>query len=124
MQYTFDGYLHMIFANQDFDVLETGFKISGKTVLEDVFGQQPDVNAWGMFGVLVAWILFFRFVHYVLFLRASLPFLKTDNSVSRVSRTLSKGENDSELDNARVYEMVTPHVPVVEEDLISSDENA
>jgi hypothetical protein len=76
-QYSFDGYLHMIFASQDFEV--SGYaplSISGEDVLVDVFGQERDVSPWGMFGVLVAWVIFFRLVHYALFLRASAPFLK------------------------------------------------
>lgn len=98
----------MIFADQDFKVPGfPGVVISGKDVLEDVFGQERDVSAWGMFGVLVAWIFFFRFVHYVLFHNASAPFLRKEESPTRVNRTLAISQS-SELSKNVTYEMVSP----------------
>ncbi len=74
VQYSFDGYLHMIFYSQDFDILDTGMKISGKEILAQLF-HNKNVNAWGMIGVLIAYIALFRLVHYGLFLYVSMPFL-------------------------------------------------
>ena len=34
--------------------------MKGVDVLKDVFGQPEDVSAWGMFGVLILWVVFFR----------------------------------------------------------------
>ena len=90
-------------------------------MLEDVFGQDPDVSAWGMFGVLVAWIAFFRVVHYLLFLRASAPFLKTSEASNKVSSTLASGESNHDLDNTRTYEMVAPQDPV-DKDYVTGEE--
>lgn len=82
-QYTFDGYLNMIFISQDFDVQTTGIVVSGKDILIQLFDNK-NVNAWGMIGVLIAYIVFFRLVHYGLFLRSSLPFL-SKNEDSRAA---------------------------------------
>ena len=64
----------MIYSGQDFSVQGTSLVVTGKQVLDQLYGNR-DVNAWGMLGVLVAYILFFRAVHYGLFLYASLPYL-------------------------------------------------
>lgn len=51
--------------------------LSGKDILSQLFDNK-DVNAWGMIGVLIAYIIFFRLVHYALFLYSSRPFLATN----------------------------------------------
>jgi hypothetical protein len=102
LQYTFDGYLHIIFISQDFDILNTGMVITGKQILDQVYNNK-DVNAWGMIGVLIAYIIFFRLAHYGLFLYASLPFLTTaapsDSTVvaAPVKNAKSGAESDIEL---------------------------
>lgn len=78
-KYSFDGYIHQVFASQDFDVQNFGFQMSGDTILRDVFDNK-DVNAWGMVGVLVAYIIGFRLIHYFLFHSASKPFLVKSDS--------------------------------------------
>lgn len=52
--------------------------MAGDTVLKDVYGQPTNINAWGMFGVVLAWAAFFRLVHFVLFSRAAAPYLTQD----------------------------------------------
>lgn len=98
----------------------SGTQISGKDVLEDVFGQPRNINAWGMFGVLVLWVFFFRFVHYLLFLRASAPFLKKETTKPASSKqatipaktgvtTTDNSVTDTEgkkKDGKALYEMV------------------
>lgn len=120
VQYSFDGYLHMIFANQDFKVSGTPYTISGKTVLVDVFGQKSDVNAWGMFGALIAWVLFFRTVHYLLFLYASAPFLKKDEPPSSLNLPVNGQTSNGKVKSVSpvgAYEMVSqdPSVSAPEE---------
>lgn len=44
----------------------SGITVSGDKILKDVFGNE-DVNSWGMFGVLFAWVFFFRIIHLALF---------------------------------------------------------
>ncbi len=68
----------MIFSSQDFDVQNTGMVISGKDILIQLFDNK-NVNAWGMIGVLIAYIVLFRLVHYALFLYSSLPFLSNND---------------------------------------------
>lgn len=57
--------------------------ISGRDILAVLFNNK-DVNAWGMIGVLLAYITLFRLVHYGLFLHASLPFLSAAGAAPRV----------------------------------------
>lgn len=90
MQYSFDGYLRIIFYTQDFDVLDTGMVISGRDVLAVLFNNK-DVNAWGMIGVLLAYIALFRLAHYGLFLYASLPFLNAAGAAPRVRKSGAVG---------------------------------
>eukprot|EP01033_Poteriospumella_lacustris_P003037 gene3037-2222_t len=66
-RYSFDGYLWQVYSTQDFDV--SGFPgavVTGKTLLDNLYGI-TDVNSWGMFGVLLAWIALFRVTHYFFF---------------------------------------------------------
>lgn len=66
-RYSFDGYLWQVYSTQDFDVSGfPGVVLSGKTLLDDLYGV-TDVNSWGMFGVLLAWIALFRLTHYFFF---------------------------------------------------------
>ena len=74
-KYGYDGYLHVVFSGEDFDVMDTGTTMSGKTILEDVYGQSGDVNAWGMLFVVFAFIILFRIIHYGLFYRATKAFI-------------------------------------------------
>lgn len=65
----------MIFHNQEFDG-PGGTEIGGKDILDDVFNNDV-TQPWGMIGVLIAYIIGFRLVHYALFLWASWPFLSS-----------------------------------------------
>ena len=49
--------------------------MSGEDVLDQVFDLR-DVNSWGMFGVLLAWIALFRLSHYAVFLYDVYPYLQ------------------------------------------------
>jgi hypothetical protein len=95
--------VHAIFATQDFDVANTGYSLSGDYVLRNVYDNK-DVNAWGMVGVMIAFILFLRFVHYCLFLYASLPFLAGHNT-TKVSSIESSSNGKSNETKAQ-YELV------------------
>jgi hypothetical protein len=97
----------MIFADQEFKVSGTPYTLSGKDVLVDVFGQKSDVDAWGMFGVLIAWVIFFRAVHYFLFLYASAPFMRKDDSSAVGSNKASKPAAADGQASSSSYEMVS-----------------
>lgn len=56
--------------------------VTGRDVLAQLFNNK-DVNAWGMIGVLLAYIALFRLVHYGLFLHASSPFLHAADAAPR-----------------------------------------
>lgn len=64
--------------------------LSGKDILRQVFDNK-NINAWGMIGVLIAYIILFRLVHYALFLYSSLPFLST-----AVTKEQQKNQNQPE----------------------------
>lgn len=49
--------------------------MTGKQVLDNLFDLK-DVNSWGMFGVMLAWIALFRFAHYAVFVYEVSPYLK------------------------------------------------
>lgn len=76
----------MIFSSQDFDVQQTGMVISGKDILVQLFDNK-NVNAWGMIGVLIAYIVLFRLVHYGLFLYSSLPFLSNNEDAASAKQS-------------------------------------
>lgn len=99
-KYSFDGYIHMVFASQTFDVQNFGFTMSGNTILKDVFDNK-NVDGWGMVGVLVAYILLFRIIHYFLFYSASKPFLAKVDAAPAVKD--ASGE-EKKLD--KIVEMV------------------
>lgn len=66
-KYSFDGYLYQVFHSETFDI--SGFPgrtIDGDDILDNAFGNSG-VEPWSMFGVLLAWMLMFRLVHYALF---------------------------------------------------------
>ena len=65
-KYSYDGYLYQIFHSQDFRVSGNPNSFSGDQALE-LFFAQSSMQSWGMFGVLVAWIVLIRIVHYGLF---------------------------------------------------------
>lgn len=79
-QWSINGFAWMVFRDQDFEV--TGVKprmeISGKDILDEIFNLR-DVSGWGMFGVLMAYVFFFRFNQYFLFAiqtgKIRIPFL-------------------------------------------------
>lgn len=76
LQYSFDGYLWQVFNNQDFDVSgQANMILPGKTFLKNQY-DLSDVNSWGMFGVLLAWIALFRIAHYAVFTYEVYPYLK------------------------------------------------
>lgn len=74
-KYAFDGYLHVIFHNQDFDNGNSGDTVSGADVLEFIFGQERDVNAWAMLGVVFVILLAVRVLHFAMLYRSAMPFL-------------------------------------------------
>jgi len=51
-----------------------GMKLSGKDFLKQQY-DLSDVNSWGMFGALLAWIMLFRIAHYAVFTYEVLPYL-------------------------------------------------
>lgn len=93
LQYTFDGYLHIIYTGQDFDILNTGMVYTGKEILAMLYDNK-NVNAWGMIGVLIAYIIFFRVVHYAIFLYASLPFLASNKPDDEGRADIAKDLDD------------------------------
>lgn len=64
MQYSFDGYVYQVYHSQTFTGM--GMEFSGDSILDTVFNNR-NTNSWGMFGVLVAWTMFFKVVHYCLY---------------------------------------------------------
>jgi hypothetical protein len=66
LQWSIDGFTWQIFYTQTFDVSGTNSKIDGPQLLEDVF-HKYDIHSWGMFGALIGYVFFFRFIQYVLF---------------------------------------------------------
>lgn len=75
-KYSFDGYLWQIYNNQDFYNAQFQISISGKTLLDSLYGL-TDVNSWAMFGVLLAWVILFRITHYFLFYSDVAPYLRS-----------------------------------------------
>ena len=49
--------------------------LSGLDILDTVFSLR-DINSWGMFGTLLAWIALFRLTHYFAFAYEVWPFMK------------------------------------------------
>lgn len=94
----------MIFISQDFDVQTTGMVISGKDILIQLFDNK-NVNAWGMIGVLIAYIALFRLVHYALFLYASLPFLSKNEDSGAIKKT---GNQEPQM-KKDMYQSVAQH---------------
>jgi ABC-2 type transporter len=76
-KYSFDGYLHVIFDDQIF--LESGSSpptyIQGDDLLDH------GCEAWVMFGVLLAWVVALRLLHYGIFTYHVLPFLPSHKEV-------------------------------------------
>ena len=58
----------MIFRDQDFEVVNTSssMELTGKDLLDGMFNLR-DISAWGMFGTLLAYVVFFRGNQYFLF---------------------------------------------------------
>ncbi len=54
-----------IFAYRDFKISGTPNSISGKDILSLYFDIH-NVDSWAMFGILIAYVVFFRFVQYFL----------------------------------------------------------
>lgn len=75
MQYSFFGYLWQIYSTQDFAISGTSGTITGKELLDSIY-HIKDVDSWGMFGALLAWIALIRLLHYALFVFDVYPFLK------------------------------------------------
>lgn len=76
--------------------------MSGDEILRNVYDNK-DVAAWGMVGVVIAFIVFLRLVHYGIFLYAALPFLN-DNSKKMTNGNTVR--NTGQNGNA-AYELVT-----------------
>ena len=74
-QYSFVGYLWQVYSTQTFEVSGMpGMTMSGTYFLDNGFDLR-DVDSWAMFGVLLAWIAFFRFTHYAAFAFEVYPYL-------------------------------------------------
>lgn len=73
--YSFDGYLWQVYSTQTFDVIGyPGYTIDGEDLLSTIYDLH-NVDSWGMFGVLLAWIALFRFLHYALFYYDVAPYI-------------------------------------------------
>lgn len=60
-------------------------KLSGEKILNSVFDLHADsMNSWGMFGVLLGYVIVFRFQHYFLFAlqTGKLPFMPSKVSMT------------------------------------------
>ena len=91
-RYSFDGYLWQIYSTQTFDVSGSTATITGKQILSTIFDLK-DVNSWGEFGILIAWIVFFRITHYIGFLNDVYPYLTKQ---PKSSKTNSNNNNNHE----------------------------
>ena len=69
-------------------MLDTGLKVTGKQILAQLYNNH-NVNAWGMIGVLLAYIALFRLVHYGLFHTPA----DSSSSASTVAATKSVQHN-------------------------------
>ena len=69
-------------------------EISGLDVLKYSF-DKVDVNSWGMFGVLLAWIALFRITHYLAFSMDVRPYMKSNTSSSSSSSNASSSNKNS-----------------------------
>lgn len=57
--------------------------LPGKTFLKNQY-DLSDVNSWGMFGVLLAWIALFRIAHYVVFTYEVMPYLQKPSNADKM----------------------------------------
>ena len=64
-KYSFDGYIYEIFHSQSFSITGTSPKVvvTGDLIL-DFYFKQVGVKPWVMFGVLVAWVVVIRLLHF------------------------------------------------------------
>lgn len=83
-----------IYSTQDFDIPGfPGVQLTGKTLLDSQYGL-TDVNSWGMFGVLLAWVALFRLTFYGVFLFDVYPYLK-----KAINNNNSNDAKDISVDN-------------------------
>ena len=82
-KYSFNGYLQVVFKYQTFLVSGSSPRtyISGDDLLNSQFNRR-DCRAWEMFGVLLAWIVVVRLLHYGIFTYHVLPFLPSREEYS------------------------------------------
>jgi hypothetical protein len=73
-------------------------EISGLDVLKYSF-DKVDVNSWGMFGVLLAWIALFRITHYLAFSMDVRPYMKSNTSSSSSSSSSSNATSSNKNSN-------------------------
>lgn len=66
LKYSFDGFVWEVFSSQTWTVNGTTETISGVDLLDQVFSLR-NVNPWGMFGALMAYVIVFRGAQYFLF---------------------------------------------------------
>ncbi|CAE7391918.1 ABCG23, partial [Symbiodinium microadriaticum] len=89
LHWSFNGFVWITFRDQTFDVAGTSptAEMEGKVVLDELFGLR-DISAWGMFGALMAYVVFFRGCQYFLFAlqtgKLHLPFM-TPTHIAEVS---------------------------------------
>jgi len=109
LHWSFNGFTWMIFRGQDFTVSGSDPKIemTGKQVLDQIFNLR-DIPAWGMLGVLLAYVVFFRVSQYFLFAlqtnKLTIPLLpfKPESSVGTPDAMVS----DREEQKGEGYEIV------------------
>jgi hypothetical protein len=63
-----------VYSSQDFAISGGSGSISGEVLLDKIFNIK-DVDSWGMFGTLLAWIALIRIAHYALFTYDVWPYL-------------------------------------------------
>jgi ABC-type multidrug transport system ATPase subunit len=100
-KYSFDGYLHVIFKDQIF--LESGSSpptyIRGDDLLKHQYNRKG-CKAWVMFGVLLAWVVALRLLHYGIFTYHVLPFLPSHDDYS-----IEVSDDDDKSTSSEAYDL-------------------
>jgi hypothetical protein len=79
----------MVFRDQEFEVagIKPRMELEGKYILDELFNLR-DQSGWGMFGTLMAYVVFFRICQYFLFAlqtgKIRIPFLSKRRVVHSV----------------------------------------
>lgn len=85
LKYSFDGFVWEVFSTQTWTISGTSPQqtISGVDLLDQVFNLR-DVNPWGMFGALMAYVIVFRGMQYFLFAYQTGVLFPASNTTIRV----------------------------------------